>query len=80
MLAKTEYSLYFLSLHNIKDNGHHHTANMGNMLHKYPGEVIKFTLSTKMEIQALPAIEKAAAFFFLLHIAARGHHKIANAG
>jgi hypothetical protein len=78
MLAKTEYSLYFFALHNIRDRGHHHTANMGNMHHKYPGDVIRFTPSTKMDIHALPATEKVV--LFLPHATARGHHKIANAG
>jgi len=80
MLAKTEYSLYFFALHNIRDNGHHHTTNIGNMHQKYPGDVIKFTLIAKIDIHALPTIEKATTFLFLLHITARGHHKIANVG
>ena len=80
MLPIIASNLYFFTLASDRDSGHHHTANIGNMHHKYKGDVNKFTTIMNAETSILLIIEKAIVFLFLLQSIAIGHHKIANAG
>jgi len=62
MLPIIASSLYFFTLASDKDRGHHHTTNIGNMHHKYEGDVNKFTTIINAETSILLIIDKATVF------------------